>query len=69
MFGLIPLETLPGWPEAPDPTVLETLALLIGLPAAAFAVLLLLNMAPSWFGNAKDAATPDNPGSTDATDA
>lgn len=29
---LMPLETLPGWPEAPDPTVLHFLLLLIGAP-------------------------------------
>lgn len=69
MFGLIPLETLPGWPDAPNPSALESLALFIGVPAAIFAVLVLLIMAPSWFGNAREAATPDNPGSTDASDA
>jgi hypothetical protein len=30
---LVPLETLPGWPEAPAPSVLGTLALLVGFPA------------------------------------
>ncbi len=49
MFGLIPLKTLPGWPEAPDPTAIESLVVLLGVPAAIAAVLLLLVMAPSWF--------------------
>lgn len=29
---LMPLETLPGWPDAPNPTVLHFLLLLIGVP-------------------------------------
>lgn len=29
---LMPLETLPGWPEAPNPSVLQFLLLLIGAP-------------------------------------
>ena len=29
---LVPLETLPGWPKVPNPSALETLGLLIGLP-------------------------------------
>jgi hypothetical protein len=29
---LVPLETLPGWPAAPDPSVLHFALLLLGLP-------------------------------------
>jgi hypothetical protein len=29
---LVPLQTLPGWPAAPDPTPLQTIGLLAGLP-------------------------------------
>lgn len=29
---LMPLETLPGWPEAPNPTALHALGLLLGIP-------------------------------------
>lgn len=29
---LMPLETLPGWPKAQDPTALEVLGLLVGAP-------------------------------------
>ncbi|MBK8445530.1 MAG: hypothetical protein IPL41_02090 [Micropruina sp.] len=54
MFGLLPLETLPGWEEAANPTVIETLTILIGIPAAIFAVILLLGMAPSWLGRGDD---------------
>ncbi len=39
---LVPLETLPGWPPVADPSPLQTLGLLVGLPliviVAAFAV-------------------------------
>lgn len=56
MFGLIPLETqtLPGWPEAPTPTALDVVILLLGVPAAIFAVILLLTMAPHWFSRGGD---------------
>jgi hypothetical protein len=29
---LVPLQTLPGWPEAPVPSLLEVLGLLVGAP-------------------------------------
>lgn len=29
---LVPLETLPGWPPAPNPALLVSIGLLIGLP-------------------------------------
>jgi hypothetical protein len=39
---LVPLDTLAGWPTAQEPTVLQTLALLVGFPVlgliVAFAV-------------------------------
>ncbi len=45
---LVPLQTLSGWPAAPNPTVLETLGLLVGLPLVviviAFAVARAGNM-------------------------
>ncbi len=50
MFGLIPLKTLPGWPEAPDPTAIESLTVILGIPVALALVILVLGMAPSWFG-------------------
>ncbi len=30
---LVPLDTLAGWPAAQEPTILESLGLLVGLPA------------------------------------
>lgn len=61
MFGLLPLETLPGWEEAANPTVIETFMLLLGIPGAIFAVILLLLMAPSWLGRSgEQSATRSN---------
>ncbi len=52
MFGLsslLPLETLPGWPEAPNPSVVDALYILVGVPGAISLVILALVVAPSWF--------------------
>jgi hypothetical protein len=56
MFGLNPLETqtLPGWESAATPTALDVVILLLGVPAAIFAVILLLTMAPHWFNKGGD---------------
>lgn len=56
MFGLFPLETLPGWEVAQNPTALEAVTLYLGIPVAIFAVILLLGLAPSWFGKDDDQA-------------
>ena len=39
---LVPLETLEGWPAAPDPSPLEALGLLVGFPALATAIIAAL---------------------------
>lgn len=44
---LVPLETLSGWPEAQDPTWLQTLGLLVLIPVAISAVIALLAYGPS----------------------
>lgn len=56
MFGLLPLETytLPGWPTVTDPTVIESLTVLVGVPVALALVILVLGMAPSWFRRSAD---------------
>ena len=36
---LVPLDTLAGWPAAPDPTPLQSLGLLVGIPAVAFLIM------------------------------
>ncbi|MFT3862434.1 hypothetical protein [Micropruina sp.] len=55
MTGLIPLETqtLPGWESAANPSAIEVLTLLLGVPASIFAVILLLGLAPTWFGKGR----------------
>ena len=35
---LVPLDTLAGWPAAQEPTVLQTLGLLVGFPALAIII-------------------------------
>jgi hypothetical protein len=39
---LVPLETLPGWPEAPSPSVLEVLGLLVGAPLLVIALVAVI---------------------------
>lgn len=40
---LVPLETLSGWPQAPDPTVLQVLGLLVGLPLLVFIIVISIS--------------------------
>jgi hypothetical protein len=35
---LVPLDTLAGWPAAQEPTILQTLALLVGFPVVAMVI-------------------------------
>lgn len=35
---LVPLETLPGWPPVANPSALQTLGLLVGLPLAVIVI-------------------------------
>ncbi len=42
LLSIVPLETLQGWPVAPDPSPLQSLALLVGAPALAAAVIIAL---------------------------
>jgi len=35
---LVPLDTLAGWPAAQEPTILQTLALLVGFPVVAMII-------------------------------
>ncbi len=39
---LVPLDTLAGWPAAQEPTILETLGLLVGLPALVMVITFLI---------------------------
>jgi hypothetical protein len=40
---LVPLETLSGWPPAENPTVLQTLVLLVGFPILVFLIVIAIN--------------------------
>ncbi|NYE70142.1 hypothetical protein [Microlunatus parietis] len=44
---VVPLETLSGWPEVANPTALQTLGLLIGIPGLVFVAIFALGKAPS----------------------
>ena len=35
---VVPLDTLSGWPAAQEPSILQTLGLLVGLPALVFVI-------------------------------
>jgi hypothetical protein len=39
---LVPLDTLAGWPAAQEPTVLQSLGLLVGFPALAIVIAFLV---------------------------
>ena len=47
---LVPLETLPGWPAAPEPSVLQLLALLVGAPL----IIGLVVAGLSWIGSTRE---------------
>ncbi|MDO5534987.1 MAG: hypothetical protein Q4F65_10085 [Propionibacteriaceae bacterium] len=49
LLALIPLlEGLPGWPDAPEPSLMDIGLLTVGLPVAMFAVFAVLFMGPHW---------------------
>ena len=48
---VVPLDTLSGWPVVPDPTALQTVGLLIVLPA----VVIAIAFAVAFIGNAAKA--------------
>jgi|SRR5690606_11190684 len=50
---VVPLETLSGWPEVQEPTALETLGLLVGIPGLAFVVIFALGKASALINASK----------------
>jgi hypothetical protein len=40
---LVPLETLSGWPQAENPTALQSLALFVGIPILVFLIVIAIN--------------------------
>ena len=42
------LETLPGWPEVHDPSLLEILTLILFIPGAIALAFLVAFLAPGW---------------------
>ncbi len=51
------LETLPGFPPAPEPTVLESLLYLLVWPLAIAIPIFVLGMGPAWFRRSRGATT------------
>lgn len=47
---LVPLETLPGWPAAPEPSALQLLLLLVGAPL----LIGLVVAGMSWVGSTRE---------------
>lgn len=43
------LETLPGWPDVVEPSLMESLVILAGIPAAIAVVATVAIMGPQWF--------------------
>lgn len=58
MFGLtpllLPLQTLPGWPEAPVPTLGEGLIIMLGIPGAIGVLITAMIMGPLWLKRSRD---------------
>ena len=82
---LVPLETLPGWPEVRSPSLLEVLGLLVGAPLLVVAIVAVLtrvhhavkgNMGtpdvanqPIWVNGRRIEAAAQEQGSRDSIDA
>ncbi len=82
---LMPLETLPGWPAAPDPPALHVLGLLVGLPLVVIALVAVIarvhhatkgNMGvpavanqPVWVNGRRIEPATQDPGSREAIEA
>lgn len=52
------LQTLPGWPPAQDPTVLQSLGLLIGLPLVVIVIVALVAKVGTLAQAGRGGATP-----------
>jgi hypothetical protein len=54
MLPMLPLETLPGWPEVADPGVGMVLLILVGLPLAISIPIVLITIGPTWFRQGRE---------------
>ncbi|WP_028709540.1 hypothetical protein [Propionicicella superfundia] len=62
MLPMLPLETLPGWPEVDDPGIGAILLLTVALPLAISIPILLLTIGPTWFRQARADASGGSSG-------
>ena len=54
LLAVIPLlESLPGWPDVVEPSLMDILVLVLGIPFAIGAVVTLFLMGPHWFRKAQ----------------
>jgi hypothetical protein len=82
---LVPLETLSGWPAAPDPSPLEVLVLLVGFPLLVFIIVVAISKIgtaahagrgdliqasdPLWVGGEQQTGVLEAPSANPGTDA
>ena len=59
---LVPLDTLAGWPAVQEPTALQSLGLLIGLPALVMVIVFLI----AKLGTSAQAKRGDTPAAADS---
>ena len=54
MLWMLPLETLPGWPEAPPLAVGHLLLIILVLPAVTGLVIAILTFTPTWLRRSRE---------------
>jgi hypothetical protein len=81
----VPLETLSGWPQVPNPSMLQVLGLLVGIPLLVFIVVIAISKIgtaahagrgdsiqasdPLWVGGSQETGALEAPSANPGTDA
>jgi hypothetical protein len=82
---LVPLETLSGWPQVPNPSILQVLGLLVGIPLLVFLVVIAISKIgtaahagrgdsveasdPLWVGGSQETGALEAPSANPGTEA
>jgi hypothetical protein len=82
---LVPLETLSGWPQVPEPSILQVLGLLVGIPLLVFIVVIAISKIgtaaharrgdpiqasdPLWVGGSQETGVLEAPSANPGTEA
>jgi hypothetical protein len=82
---LVPLDTLSGWPQVPDPSILQVLGLLVGIPLLVFIVVIAISKIgtaahaergdpiqasdPLWVGGSQETGVLEAPSANPGTEA